>query len=518
MPLANLFLLSSHLGVALVITERSNALEVDRVIIVLGHLNASIRREIARSRYPKGSIISVADLPYASSSQSMKLTLNSLLDRLFRENEELRARTQSESPQTQNADSLTLISDDHPDTSGEQILEEIDWFAHTRTSDTPIWIGEISDAAFATRFRQFAFSSQTPSHIPRTQFASDDALRLLATMNPAWPTPPRARLLVQTALQFLWHSYHVVRRSEMLSALNTVCSDPSNVGVSPIAKAKMWALFALGELRSSKCLSSSKGLPGLAYFAVASDTIRMINERPQLDVIETILILVGYLMVHVPSRWLIGQTLYSLEANRRHSACTLVGSALRLATVMGLHLNIGDAYVPDPELREHRIRVWWSVYILDRLLSSKIGLPPLISDDDISVDLPSNSHALTSEDFGDHSYFLAVVRLAKIAGNISRSLYVRTPQRGTFLQRVARIQEELDHWKEELPEQMKLDFSRTDETQNHSKSIISRLKVSFNQVSSLWIPLAQFSNIYYTPAHICLIYTHTFTNTCSYLF
>lgn len=63
-------------------------------------------------------------------------------------------------------------------------------------------------------------------------------------------------------------------------------------------KSKMWALFALGELRSSKCLSSSKRLPGLAYFAVASDTVRMINERPQLDVIETTLILVSPLIIH----------------------------------------------------------------------------------------------------------------------------------------------------------------------------------------------------------------------------
>ncbi|EWZ46232.1 fungal-specific transcription factor domain-containing protein [Fusarium oxysporum Fo47] len=393
----------------------------------------------------------------------------SLLDRLLQENEELRAQIHPESPQPRNTDvpwQPAPTSNDHQDAAEEKILEEIDWFAHTRTSDTPIWIGEISDAAFATRFRQFASSSQTPSHIPRTQFASDDDLRLLVTTNPAWPTPPRARLLVQTALKFLRCSYHVVRRSEILSALNTFCLDPSNAGASPIMKSKMWALFALGELRSSKCLSSSKRLPGLAYFAVASDTVRMINERPQLDVIETTLIL----------------TLYSLEANRRHSACTLVGSAMRLATVMGLHLNIGDTYLADPELREHRIRVWWSVYILDRLLSSKIGLPLLISDEDISVDLPSNSPALTSEDFGDHSHFLAIVRLAKIAGNISRSLYVRTPQRGTFLQRVARIREELDHWKGELPDQVKADFSRTDETEDHSQSAISRLKVSFNQL------------------------------------
>lgn len=149
---------------------------------------------------------------------------------------------------------------------------------------------------------------------------------------------------------------------------------------------------------------------------------------------------------------------------------------------MGLHLSIGDTYLADPELREHRIRVWWSVYILDRLLSSKIGLPLLISDDDISVDLPSNGPSLTSENFGDHSHFLAIVRLAKIAGNISRSLYVRTPQHGTFLQRVARIREELDHWKAELPDQAKVSFSRTDETEEHSQSAISRLKVSFNQV------------------------------------
>ncbi|EXK43525.1 hypothetical protein FOMG_02470 [Fusarium oxysporum f. sp. melonis 26406] len=442
---------------------------------------------------PCNNCTEASECVYPTRDRQVKVH-QSLLDRLVRENQELRARIQSGSPETENAVASTLTSNDHPDASAEQILEEIDWFAHTRTSDTPIWIGEISDAAFATRFRQFALSSQTPSHIPRTQFASDDVLRLLATTNPAWPTPPRARLLVQTALQFLWHSYHVVRRSDILSALNTFCSAQSNTGSSPITKAKIYAMFALGELRSSKCLSSSKGLPGLAYFAVASDAIRVINERPQLDVIETTLIL----------------TLYSLEANRRHSACTLVGSALRLATVMGLHLNIDDTYVADPELREHRIRVWWSVYVLDRLLSSKIGLPPLISDDDISVNLPSTSAALGSEDFGDHFCFLAVVRLAKIAGNISRSLYVRTPQRGTFLQRVTKIRDELHHWKEELPEQMKLDFSRSDEAENHSKSIICRLKVSFNQVSSLWT----LSSLQH--AHICLVYTHTFTNPPSY--
>ncbi|RSL59948.1 hypothetical protein CEP54_007027 [Fusarium duplospermum] len=149
---------------------------------------------------------------------------------------------------------------------------------------------------------------------------------------------------------------------------------------------------------------------------------------------------------------------------------------------MGLHVNIGHAYVPDPELREHRVRVWWSVYVLDRFLSSKIGLPRLISDDDISVDLPSTNPVLNSGDFGDHLHFVAVVRLAKIAGNISRSLYVRTPQRGTFLQRVEKIREELGQWRDQLLDHMKLDFTRGNDSDGYSQPVTSPLQLTFNQL------------------------------------
>jgi len=175
--------------------------------------------------------------------------------------------------------------------------------------------------------------------------------------------------------------------------------------------------------------------------------------------------------------------LYSLETNRRHAACTFVGSALRLATIMGLHINIGHAQLPDPELREHRIRVWWTAYSLDRFLSSKIGLPLLISDDDILVDLPAGNPALNSGDFGDHLHFVAVLRLAKIAGKISRSLYVRKAQRGTFLHRVEKIGEELDQWREQLPDRIKSEFDRAQDGNENSQPATTALKLSFNQVS-----------------------------------
>ncbi|KAL2681403.1 hypothetical protein Neosp_009014 [[Neocosmospora] mangrovei] len=218
------------------------------------------------------------------------------LDRILQENAELRARLPpSESPPVKSTPAPSHhgpMPNDDEDAAQNQILEESDWFAHTRSSDTPIWIGEIADAAFATRFRQFASSSKAPSHIPRTQFASDDAIRGLAATNPPWPSPPCARLLIETALQFLRHNYHIVRRSEVL-ALSTSGFDHSGQGTNPASTAKIWALFAIGELRSSKCLNMDNNFPGLTYFAVASDAIRMINERPQLEVIETLLLLVS---------------------------------------------------------------------------------------------------------------------------------------------------------------------------------------------------------------------------------
>lgn len=221
----------------------------------------------------------------------------SFLDRILQENADLRAlqhpaEQSARKPEKDTWDTPAISHSDHESVE-KQSIQGSDWFTHIRTSDTPIWIGEISDSAFATRFRQFASFSQTPCHIPRTQFVSDEALHSLATAHPSttWPSLSRARLLVETALRFLRHNYHIVRRSEVFSTFRA--TDFNQISLH--SKAKLWALFAVGELRSSKCLTATGHLPGLAYFAMASDAIRIINERPQIDVIETVLLLVSSL-------------------------------------------------------------------------------------------------------------------------------------------------------------------------------------------------------------------------------
>jgi hypothetical protein len=83
---------------------------------------------------------------------------------------------------------------------------------------------------------------------------------------------------------------------------------------------------------------------------------------------------------------LMGQYLHgSLELN---NCWTVVGLAIRMAQGLGLHLEAGN-FTSDIIEQEIRKRVWWSCFIIDRILSMKVGRPPTIHDGPgIKVDMP----------------------------------------------------------------------------------------------------------------------------------
>lgn len=81
---------------------------------------------------------------------------------------------------------------------------------------------------------------------------------------------------------------------------------------------------------------------------------------------------------------LMGQYLHgSLELN---NCWTVVGLAIRTAQGLGLHRGEFPADVVEHEVRK---RVWWGCFIIDRVLSMKVGRPPTIHDGPaIKVGLP----------------------------------------------------------------------------------------------------------------------------------
>ena len=154
---------------------------------------------------------------------------------------------------------------------------------------------------------------------------------------------------------------------------------------------------------------------------------------------------------------------------------TNLGLAIRIAQSIGLHVEIDDtkaAASKSPVKTEVGRRIWYSLYVLDRLLSLQLGRPPAIHDDDCPRTLPSRAEetALDSDDeetqthvpegpsTGD--YFLSVIGLSRIIGHVLRDLYGphREKRVTDGLSSTAAIDRQLLDWKRNLPRTLRFDF------------------------------------------------------------
>jgi len=155
----------------------------------------------------------------------------------------------------------------------------------------------------------------------------------------------------------------------------------------------------------------------------------------------------------------------------------MLGVAIRLAQSMGLHIEpeasatsaMAMGTLPGPEARR---RLWYSLYVLDRLLALQLGRPPAIHDDDFSVLMPSRlddadidwekEDTRLVEPLGPSAgdYFLSVIQLSRIIGLVLRDLYgARRPLGATEeFPRTRLLDRQLLDWKAGLPRTLRFDF------------------------------------------------------------
>ncbi|KAF4446755.1 hypothetical protein F53441_9689 [Fusarium austroafricanum] len=396
--------------------------------------------------------------PLSSGKRQRKTKSTAYIDDLIAENQRLRNQDETKRPEPTIPDVPITTSQTETSSSLQgTLLEERPWFFDMNVLHTPVLIGEASDAAFATRFRQ-AISEPGHSHIPRVNYAPDERLLALSDEDCAWPIPSRARLLVNVALKYVSRNYYIVRKSQILEGLEQTIVNPHST--DSLLKSKLWVLFAIGEMYSTRTAAKDRNFPGMAYFARATRILRIISERPRIDAIEIRLLL----------------SFYSLALNRRYTAYALAGSSVRLSVVMGLHLNVPESQLRDAGAREHRNRVWWTAYSFDRMWASRLGHPVAIQDDDIEVDFPTD---IPSDDFPDSSYTIASIRLARLSARVINSIYTRKPQKKTLSQRVQEALRDLRAFVEELPAHLHIE--PTDAPEPSPKPL--SLHLYFNQVA-----------------------------------
>lgn len=214
---------------------------------------------------------------------------------MIEENQRLQRRTsQSGSPidaQTKNTVEISHGADLSNAASSIDVPEAATtpWFIDMAVPHTPILLSEASDSAFATRFRQ-AMSDSEHSHLPRVNFPADDQLLASGDAACAWPSPSDARLLVNAALKCLGRWHHIVCRSAVLEELERSLQHPRSIGF--LLQSKLWVLFAIGKMYSTRTPAACKTFPGLEYFAKATKILRVTSERPTIEMVETWLLLV----------------------------------------------------------------------------------------------------------------------------------------------------------------------------------------------------------------------------------
>lgn len=166
------------------------------------------------------------------------------------------------------------------------------WFDSMNIFKSPVLIGEAADAAFATRFRQVIADPSTPepTHLLRLNHATNESLMSVVDVNVPWPSPSRAKFLLEAAMRYIGRCYHIVQQEAAEEASEQISHNSSRVGT--ILRCRTWAMFAIGELYITKSIGIN-GFPGMAYFAQATKALGYLDERPEVECVELYLLLVS---------------------------------------------------------------------------------------------------------------------------------------------------------------------------------------------------------------------------------
>ncbi|CAG8127802.1 unnamed protein product [Penicillium olsonii] len=380
---------------------------------------------------------------YATRDRKIRVD-ESYLEQLLRDSEELHKQRHGskQEPQLQQepiAHDRAVVNDE-PKIQGN-LLGDKPWFQVHDAPVLPLYISEATCTAFATRLCQCLTKTNTPTlYLPKTRYTDEATLSALLHSDTPWPNLVSAQLMVKTALGHIIPCFHLALKRDSVDMLHGVYQrgDFDN----PSIKCKYFALFALSQAVSTpRDASNQSHVPGSAYFARALSLIQIIPERPS--------------MIHIESLLLIAYFCQFL--NRFHSAYVYVGNALRLALGLGLNYNVPQDQDLHPIASEHRIRIWWTIYTLERFWGSKLGFPMQIHDEDVHVDEPSLAECKAYPDqFSDGAYQIAGIQLSRITGDTTGEIYCRKISTESFLHREQKLLTQLKQWVQSLPPHLRL--------------------------------------------------------------
>lgn len=286
------------------------------------------------------------------------------------------------------------------------------------------------------------------------------------SVNFIMPSYSYATLLVDTFIQYNDGCFYFFNEGLVKENLRRVYdglgTDTSDSIIETIWFCKVLLIFAVGEmyLGTANNINGNKSqdakLPGSGFFHQASELFTGLFSSGAIDNlareggIEVLLLYAFYLQV----------------ADCTVASYFYFGLALRASLILGMHVDAEKENVSRYEL-EHRRRLWWTVYMYERMLSSKAGLPLSLNDNSIATELPDDFDMFNPPPGCEHyifpeaEYITNCVKITQINAKILSCLYQKQPD-SNILPVLAELVGQLIEWKKELPDFLRQDFSQKD--------------------------------------------------------
>jgi hypothetical protein len=156
---------------------------------------------------------------------------------------------------------------------------------------------------------------------------------------------------------------------------------------------------------------------------------------------------------------LLGMSMFLMGTPNPQPSFFMVAAAIRLAHSLGLHKR-GSVQGMNPGEIEQRRRVFWIAYMLDKDICLRSGRPPIQDDDDMNVELPSESppdgigNIPLAGGKGTVNLFRLMCTFALISSKVYKKLYsVKASKQsdGELLNTIGELDKELEDWKDGIP-------------------------------------------------------------------
>jgi hypothetical protein len=262
------------------------------------------------------------------------------------------------------------------------------------------------------------------------------------------PDEPHLSNLVDFYFSHSHTLYPIVNRQEFIATLEQLNANPNDPWVnSPLSLFRIYIVLAIGA--TTYCsVTLGEESEAMSYYNKAMLYFEEALGYGEMATLEVLMLQVSYSFFNQlgPNTWF------------------LVGVAARVAVGMGLHTSSSYDNMSVEDF-ERRKRLFFSVYMMDRVVSMALGRPSALHDEDIDITpfAAIEEDTISTDGTSSHDSFqpstlaipLHILALRRIASQIARNVYCNTTSRGKSPQErnhiLQTLHKELIEWRRNMP-------------------------------------------------------------------